>query len=132
MIVNLNKIVVPELMSVGFIGIFPYFRRKQENLLSFVSFQFNKSGGSFVVEFARTNDSDKELPEFARSISFENLNGSYLSFGKNRIRLKPRGQLFSHWFSYKNKNKEEQFEKLAEQVKNLLPIGEKFCQTGEK
>ncbi len=133
-IANLSKIVVPELVNIGFTGTFPNFRRKQESLLSFVSFQFNKYGGSFVVEFARTNDIDKDLPEFAKNenIPFENLQGAYFSFAKNRIRLKPRNQLFSHWFSYKNFNNENQFEKLAQQVEKLLPIGEKFCQTGEK
>ena len=130
-IANLNKIVIPKLIDTGFTGVFPYFRRKQGNILSVVSFQFNKYGGSFVVEFACTNNTDRDLPEFAKNIPFENLDGACFS-PTNRIRLKPVNQLFSHWFSYKDFSKESQFEKLAQLVKDLLPVGEEFCQFGRK
>ncbi|MGM0924798.1 MAG: DUF4304 domain-containing protein, partial [Bacillota bacterium] len=48
----LKKIVIPVLREQAFKGSFPHFRRKNENNIDLITFQFNKWGGSFVVELA--------------------------------------------------------------------------------
>ncbi|MFJ7406288.1 MULTISPECIES: DUF4304 domain-containing protein [unclassified Lysinibacillus] len=52
MIKALKKLVVPYLREHGFKGSFPHFRRLNEGNIDLVTFQFNRYGGSFVVELA--------------------------------------------------------------------------------
>ena len=44
--------VVPKPRSMGFKGTFPHFRRVVDARAALITFQFNLSGGSFVVELA--------------------------------------------------------------------------------
>jgi hypothetical protein len=53
MIAALKRIVVPELRAKGFKGSFPHFHRDSGAYRHLISFQFNKYGGSFVVEVGR-------------------------------------------------------------------------------
>lgn len=50
--IALSQIVVPELRILRFKGTFPHFRRLSDDRLNLLSFQFNKYGGSFVIEIA--------------------------------------------------------------------------------
>ncbi|MFJ7406290.1 MULTISPECIES: DUF4304 domain-containing protein [unclassified Lysinibacillus] len=52
MIKALKKLVVPYLREHGFKGSFPHFRRQNEEHMDVITFQFNRYGGSFVVEVA--------------------------------------------------------------------------------
>lgn len=47
---QLNSNVIHPLLSQGFIGKYPHFRRKKENCIELITFQSNKHGGSFTVE----------------------------------------------------------------------------------
>ncbi len=49
----IKHIVVPILREQRFKGSFPHFRRKNENNIDLITFQFNRWGGSFVVELAK-------------------------------------------------------------------------------
>lgn len=53
MIVELKRTVVPVLKQNGFQGSFPHFRRKRDDGLDLLTFQFHKWGGSFLIEIAR-------------------------------------------------------------------------------
>lgn len=44
------SIVVPHLKAHCFKGTFPHFRRKHDTHIDLIKFQFNRYGGSFVVE----------------------------------------------------------------------------------
>lgn len=46
----LKNIVVPHLRADHFKGSFPHFRRRQDTHIDLITFQFNRYGGSFVVE----------------------------------------------------------------------------------
>lgn len=46
----LKNIVVPHLRAHHFKGSFPHFRRRQDTHIDLITFQFNRYGGSFVVE----------------------------------------------------------------------------------
>lgn len=52
MIAALKGQVVPVLRQKGFTGSFPHFRRRLPDAVHLITFQFNKHGGSFVVELA--------------------------------------------------------------------------------
>src|SRR5262245_34082606 len=52
MIAALRDVVVPVLRDMGFSGSFPHFRRIRESQIDLLTFQFNRYGGSFVVEAA--------------------------------------------------------------------------------
>ena len=48
----LKKNLIPKLREQGFKGSVPHFKRSKENNIDLITFQFNKRGGSFVVELA--------------------------------------------------------------------------------
>ena len=52
MIAALREMVVPVLRDMGFSGSFPDFRRIRDSQIDLLTFQFNRYGGSFVVEIA--------------------------------------------------------------------------------
>jgi len=52
MIAALQETVVPTLRDIGFSGSFPHFRRIRDTQIDLLTFQFNRYGGSFVVEIA--------------------------------------------------------------------------------
>lgn len=52
MISVLRETVVPVLRELKFSGSFPHFRRICEAKIDLLTFQFNRHGGSFVVEIA--------------------------------------------------------------------------------
>ena len=52
MIEELKKRVVPELNSIGFKGSFPHYRRIKQNRADLLMFQFEKSGGGFLIEIS--------------------------------------------------------------------------------
>lgn len=49
----LKSVVVPVLREIGFRGSFPHFRRIRDAQIDLLGFQYNKYGGSFVVEVAK-------------------------------------------------------------------------------
>jgi hypothetical protein len=53
MIFELKRVVQPVLRSSGFGGSFPHYRRMGNDSIDLVTFQFNRHGGSFVIEAAR-------------------------------------------------------------------------------
>jgi hypothetical protein len=50
MIVELKRVAVPVLRSLGFKGSFPHFRRESAERIDLLTFQFSLGGGKFVVE----------------------------------------------------------------------------------
>ena len=126
----LKIFVVPKIKALGFSGTFPHFRRAMNDKFEFLSFQFNRHGGSFILEcgFAKVAD----LPEFAKDFPFEKLNYG-LAPAKNRIRIKPDGiDQEDFWFAYDSFAEENQFDELAKSVSVLLPKIEKFFRLLER
>ena len=52
MIETLKEYVIPVLRDKGFKGSFPHFRRLTQTVIHLLTFQFDKWGGSFVIEIA--------------------------------------------------------------------------------
>jgi hypothetical protein len=52
---ELKSSVVPRLREAGFSGSFPHFRRSRAEVIDLLTFQFDRNGGGFVVELARSS-----------------------------------------------------------------------------
>ncbi len=52
MIAAVREVVLPVLRDMGFTGSFPHFRRIRDAQIDLLTFQFNRHGGSFVIEVA--------------------------------------------------------------------------------
>lgn len=132
---SLNKIVTPELRKNGFIGEFPEFRRNEKGRLSFIDFQFNKSGGSLCVNIGKSDDIVLSLlPNLDyRQFPFEKLTTSCLrSSSRRRLKQKPKlfrfylWKLSYDWFVYKRLSTKMEFDLLAVEIKDLLPEAESY------
>lgn len=115
----LKQIVVPYLRSHQFKGSFPHFRRKQETHIDLITFQFNRYGGSFVVECTICPPKGVTM-SWGEHIPPNKVTAHDMS---ERYRLQHE-QSSSPWFDYELFETTEQFEMLARSVKCLLPINE--------
>ncbi|MFS0861071.1 DUF4304 domain-containing protein [Fredinandcohnia sp. 179-A 10B2 NHS] len=122
MIDNALKIgVVPFLRENGFKGSFPHFRRKTETNIELVTFQFNRWGGSFVVELATcplegvTTSWGELIPP--NKVTAHDVN--------QRFRLGARSKgAEGKWFTFENANSDKEYEKIATSVVDLLHISD--------
>lgn len=101
---EIKAIIVPELRRLGFKGSFPHFRRiYDDGRVDYLSYQFNKYGGSFIVEIAVAypykgkNGNfyywDEVTPEFVKKSDY--------SYTKERLRIEPsKGK----WFEFDEHN----------------------------
>lgn len=127
MVKVLKYFVVPEIKALGFSGTFPHFRREKNGKFEFVSFQFNRYGGSFVLECGFSTPHD--LPDFAKKLPFEKLTYDY-AHPNNRLRIKPQSSTAEDfWFTYSEFKEEVQFENLAKSLAPLISKIESFLKT---
>ena len=133
MTLAIKAVVVPELRKLGYSGSFPYFRKEASSIFGFVTFQFNRHGGSFVMEYGRSVDLKSDLADFQKNEPFEKVEARFLPI-KNRYRLgatlHPRST--DNWFNYELLTEGSQFEDIAKEVLTLLPFGEDFVKTGNR
>lgn len=96
----LKESVVPKLREKGFKGSLPHFRRILETEIHLLTFQFDRYGGGFVIELAKTENKPFETP-WGKKIETSKLTAH--DFYK-RIRIHPQGTLRSSttddWFRY--------------------------------
>lgn len=101
---EIKAIIVPELRRLGFKGSFPHFRRiYDDGRVDYLSYQFNKYGGSFIVEIAVAypykgkNGNfyywDEVTPEFVKKSDY--------GYTKERLRIEPRK---GKWFEFDEHN----------------------------
>jgi hypothetical protein len=122
---GLKKYVLPEIKKSGYSGTFPHFRKKDGNSANFLSFQFNKYGGSFIVEAGWSNSLEKDLPAWSKKIPFGKLNYGHININK-RKRLQPKNTGPDFWFDYSKFTEQSQFDNLALLIVKLLPKNEKL------
>ena len=119
----LQKVVVPQLRKCGFKGSLPHFRRINAKNIDLITFQYNKWGGSFVVLLATCNIEGMKMSgeEFvppnkvtAHDVDVE-----------QRYRL-GAPNIFEDgiWFDFENAETNEDFEKIALEVWNMLCISD--------
>ncbi|WP_226671140.1 DUF4304 domain-containing protein [Metabacillus litoralis] len=113
----IKGMIVPVLREQGFKGSFPHFRRKNEKNIDLVTFQFNRWGGSFVVELAIcplegvTMHWGEEIPP--NKVTAHDVN--------KRLRLGAVSEEEDGiWFTYENSKTQKDFEQVASDVLGLL------------
>lgn len=121
----LKAIVVPKLRSMGFKGSFPHFRRVVNGRAALVTFQFNLSGGSFVVELSTCAQSDIQA-HWNESLTLNNVTTHDMN---NRYRLGADAKGNDYWFTFGKKNYEPNheilepdsaFQRVANEVNELI------------
>jgi hypothetical protein len=100
----IRELVIPELRHRGFKGSFPHFRRLGDGRIDLLTFQFNSSGGSFVVEIARCGPNGLTGPW--RDVPANKVTAWDVD---ERLRLgsDPGAGEADHWFVYGKPNYEE-------------------------
>ena len=101
---EIKAIIVPEIKKCGFKGSFPHFRKIYDNeRIDYLSFQFNKYGGSFIIELAIAYPYKGKEGNFYywAEITPEFLKKSNYSYTKERLRIKPDN---AEWFEYDEDN----------------------------
>ena len=92
---------VPALRERGFVGAFPHFRRPRPERLDLLTVQFNKYGGSFVVELGRCGPEGLTEGPW-QDLPVEKINVGHLFH--ERRRLTPRdlhkGWRGAEWFEF--------------------------------
>ena len=128
MIEALRRVSVPTLRDIGFKGSFPHFRRFREGQIDLLMFQFNRWGGSFVVEVAFcgpegwTHRLGRHVP--AKEVQVGDITP------KQRLRLgsHPPKQA-DHWFSFEPESESIYTDTALEALSLIRSQGEDFWQT---
>jgi hypothetical protein len=91
--------VVPALRERGFQGTFPHFRRCHAKATDLLTFQFDRSGGGFVIEIAE-GPPDEFVTQWGKRIPAKRLSAHDLNPAK-RARLQPGTDgATDSWFRY--------------------------------
>ncbi|MGE7925887.1 DUF4304 domain-containing protein [Viridibacillus arvi] len=113
--------MIPFLRQQGFKGSLPHFRRINEKNIDLITFQFNKWGGSFIVELAVcpkqgvTMDWGEQIPP--NKVTAHDID--------KRFRLGAKSEDEDViWFNFENAKNVGDFEKVALNVVNLLNISD--------
>lgn len=109
----LKTIVVPHLRAHQFKGSFPHFRRHRHTHIDLITFQFNRYGGSFVVECA-VCPKDGVTTYWGEHIPPTKVTAHDVN---ERYRLQHDDE---QWFNYEQFDTMLQFEQLAFVVKQHL------------
>ncbi|MBT2606396.1 DUF4304 domain-containing protein [Bacillus sp. ISL-53] len=113
----LKQVVIPILREQGFKGSFPHFRRFNENNIDLITLQFNKWGGSFVVELA-TWPKEETTMYWGEKTPPNKVTAHHMD---ERFRLGAKClEDDGIWFSYENAVTDADYEKVAESVLKLL------------
>lgn len=126
MISALKEVLVPEINKMGFTGSFPHFRKKENEIMGFPSIQFNRYGGSFVLEVGKTKK--EYLWGVEEETPFEKLHHGHTGY---RRRIHPKEIKGDYWYSYEKFNNDNEFRELAKSIIPLLPQIEEFLQNGK-
>jgi Domain of unknown function (DUF4304) len=104
----IKSIVIPELRALRFKGSMPHFRRLVDERADLLTFQFNLSGGSFVVELAICTP-EHIAKHWRADLELKNVTAHDMN---NRRRLGSSMQGGDHWFVYGKKNYEPNHEQV--------------------
>jgi hypothetical protein len=116
----IKAVVVPAIRASGFKGSFPHFYRETAGHIDLMSFQFHRSGGSFVVDLSFATPErdnvyiDKDDPP----------NKLRVCQTSRRLRLGAGSEGKDHWFSFEESGfffrRQPKFNRVAERVARLL------------
>ncbi|MEE3953459.1 DUF4304 domain-containing protein [Peribacillus frigoritolerans] len=119
----LKKVVIPVLRKLEFKGSLPHFRRKNENNIDIITFQFNRWGGSFIVEFA-TCPTEGVTMYWGEQIPPNKVTAHHIN---KRLRLGAESvDEDGIWFDFENAKTEEDFENVALSVLGLFNTSDRL------
>ena len=126
MVKAINDIVVSKLREKGFNGSFPHFRRSGTEKIDLLTFQFDKSGGGFVIEISKCPPDGITTP-WGKVIPPNKVRAWDIPPSR-RLRLQPRpGSSTSDWYRYDKTNLlGDVFKKTAAEVLPYLEKAEKW------
>jgi len=134
MIENLNEIVVPVLRQLNFQGSFPHFRRITFDRINLLTFQFDRSGGGFVIEIANCKPGDFKT-SFGREIKQNKLTAHDLDIRKRiQSNMQTTSSLKGDWFRYDKKQLfglGDIYKKVCKEVLSKLDIATEYWENGE-
>ena len=129
MIDSLKEIVIPELRNMNFKGSFPHFRKIENRKTNLLTFQFDRSGGGFIIELANWNESEFKT-SWDKIIPINKLTAHDLN---NRQRIYPNTLIEENgtdsWFRYDQKKAlifDDKYDKLSKKVIERIPLMEKY------
>ena len=105
---TLKSSVIPKLRGMGFKGTFPHFRRQAESCIELLTFQFNLSGGSFVIELSACTQNELEQHWDSR-LTAKTVTAHDMG---NRYRLGASSKGSDHWFVFGKRNDEPGHERV--------------------
>jgi len=94
----LDAYLVPALRQRGFKGSLLHFRRRREGKVDLVTIQFDRHGGSFVVEISGC-DSEGITTHWGKHVPASKVTAHDIHPNK-RHRLGASGQSADHWFRF--------------------------------
>ena len=126
MIKSLKEIFIPELRNRNFKGSFPHFRKTENGKTNLLTFQFDRSGGGFIIELANWNKSEFKT-HWGKIISLNKLTAYDLN---ERQRIYPNSLTeksgTDSWFRYEKSKSDQTYESLARKVVERIPIMEQY------
>jgi len=118
---DLKALVVPALRDAGFKGSMPHFRRTSSEAVDLLTFQFDKWGGGFVIEIARSAPDGFTTP-WGKHILPSKVTAHDL-YPNQRLRIQPAaGSGTDSWFRFED----GQTRIVAQQVVDALPRAESW------
>jgi len=118
----LKTILIPFLREHGFKGSFPHFRRKNATNIDLITFQFNKWGGSFIVELSSCSLEGVTM-HWGEHIPPNKVTAHHVN---ERFRLGEKSRVADgNWFYFKKAKLEIDYEKVAINVLKLLNISDR-------
>jgi hypothetical protein len=120
---EIKVLVLPVLRASGFKGSFPHYRRAVEDGIDLLTFQFDRHGGGFVVEIARSPGDGITTPWGERVLP--NKVTAWDLHPDMRYRIQPRsGGGTDSWFRFDRGNVKQ----AAKQLLENLPSAEMWWQ----
>ncbi len=134
MVKNLSEIVIPVLRQKGFKGSFPHFRRLTADRINLLTFQFDRSGGGFVIEITNCQPNGYTT-SWGTKIEPNKLTAHDL-FNRKRIQsnMDTTSSLTDDWFRYDRKylfGFGDIYKKVCKDVLSKLDIAEDYWKNGE-
>ena len=97
---ELSSTVLPELYQRGFVGRLPHFHRRLPSRTDLLGIQFNKYGGSFVVEIGSC--SPEGIARGSALVSPDKATYADLPWDRRlRLGALPEKGVFDHWFRFR-------------------------------
>jgi len=134
MVKNLFDIVIPVLRQKGFKGSFPHFRRLAIDRINLLTFQFDRSGGVFVIEITNCQPNGFTT-SWGTKIEPNKLTAHDL-FNRKRIQsnMDTPNSSTEDWFRYDRKylfGFGDIYKKVCKDVLSKLDIAEDYWKNGE-